>query len=232
MDFSKLENRSNIKFKDSSLLETSFIHRSYLNENKGIKEHNERLEFLGDAVLELIVTEFLFNNYDEPEGDLTNWRSALVKRETLAIVARELSLGGYLKLSKGEESSGGREKDYILANTVEALLGAIYLDQGYDVSKKFVETFIICKLDLILKEGLHIDAKSNFQEESQAVMGITPEYRIINEEGPDHAKIFTVGVYLAGELLGKGEGPNKQTAEQHAAIEGLKKKGWGKYKGL
>jgi len=230
MDFLDLEKKIGFNISNLKLLETAFIHRSYLNENKMTPSHNERLEFLGDAVLELIVTEYLYLNYENPEGDLTNWRSALVKRDTLAIVARELNLGQYIQLSKGEELSGGREKDYILANTVEAMIGALYLDLGYEVVKSFLDKYLLVKLKNILENGLHIDAKSNFQEESQSIVGITPDYRLIKEVGPDHDKTFTVGLYLNDELISKGVGSSKQTAEQDAADHGLKKKKWGKYK--
>jgi len=231
MDFSDFEKKLGFKINNSALLETAFTHRSYLNENKYVKEHNERLEFLGDAVLELVVTEYLYLNYDNQEGDLTNWRSALVKRDTLAQVARELGLGKYIKLSKGEDLSGGREKDYILANTVEAMLGALYLDLGFEIVKKFLHKYLLVKLDNILEKGLYIDAKSNFQEESQSIVGITPDYRLLKEIGPDHDKTFTIGLYLGEELISKGVGSSKQLAEQDAADHGLRKKKWGKYKG-
>jgi len=229
-DFSQLEQIVGAKFKDYSQIKSAFIHRSYLNEHKNITEHNERLEFLGDAVLELIVTEYLYLNFKESEGELTNWRSALVKRETLAHVARKIQISQYIKLSKGEDLSGGREKDYILANTVEAFLGALYFDSGYDVVKKFVIDNILILLKDILDSGLHIDAKSSFQEQSQSIMGFTPEYRTVKEEGPDHEKIFTVGLFLEKEMISIGKGTSKQMAEQNAAEEGLKVKRWGKYR--
>lgn len=229
MVLKKLANKIGCSFKSESAIMKAFVHRSYLNENKDCFEHNERLEFLGDAVLELVVTEHLYNNFDKPEGELTNWRSALVKRETLAAVSRELELGNLIKLSRGEELSGGRDKDYILANTLEAFIGAFYLDSGYDEVRGFISKYLLVKLQLILDQGLHIDAKSSFQEEAQSIVGITPEYRIMNEEGPDHNKIFTVGVYLNGDLIGSGKGSSKQAAEQDAAEEGLKNRKWGKY---
>jgi len=212
---------------DDKMLQQVFIHRSYVNEHKKEKlEHNERLEFLGDAVLELITTEFLYKNFPNPEGELTNWRSALVKGETLAKVAAELSLGDHLMLSKGEEKSGGRSKDYILANTLEALIGYIYLKGGYDKAQLFIHKHILVRLQQILDENLHIDGKSFFQETSQELLGITPVYKLVKEEGPDHNKNFTVGAYLNDELIGTGMGSSKQAAEQEAAHDALVKKGW------
>ncbi len=209
------------------LLDRVFIHRSYVNEHrkKGIRS-NERLEFLGDAVLELVTTEYLFRNFDNPEGDLTNWRSALVKKPTLSAVATSLGLGKYLKLSHGEDKSGGREKDYLLANTVEALIGYIYLVGGYAKAELFIHKAIIIKLQEILENNLHIDAKSHFQESAQEKLGITPNYKVLKEEGPDHLKTFTMGVYLDDELIGEGKGNSKQEAEQSAARDGLEKKQW------
>ena len=210
-----------------SLLKTAFTHRSYINEHRRENlEHNERLEFLGDACLELVVTDFLFKNYPHSEGELTNWRSALVKRETLAEVAGDLELGKYLRLSRGEEASGGREKDYILANTVEAIIGALYIDQGLVKSTFFVEKYILVKLDNLLEKGLHIDAKSKFQEVSQEKVKTTPMYRLISSKGPDHNKCFVMGAYLGGDLVGQGEGSSKQSSEQAAARDALAHKGW------
>lgn len=215
------------QFKNLELLENAFVHRSYLNENKDKhKKSNERLEFLGDAVLELIVTEYLFLNYSNPEGELTNWRSALVKGETLAKVSKKLNLGKYLFLSKGEENSGGREKDYLLANAFEALVGAIYLDSGYTESQKFVETFLLIKLKEILKKGSYIDSKSKFQEVSQEKTGVTPSYRLLKDEGPDHNKTFTMGAYIDEKMVGKGTGSSKQSAEQKAARDALERLNW------
>lgn len=209
------------------MLERVFIHRSYVNEHR--KENlksNERLEFLGDAVLELVTTEYLFRNFDRNEGELTNWRSALVKGVTLAQVAQDLDLGKYLKLSKGEEKSGGREKEYLLANTVEALIGYIYLQGGYAKSQLFIHKYILVRLQDILDNKLHIDAKSHFQEVAQEKLGITPTYDVISEEGPDHKKSFTMGVYLEKKLIAEGTGSSKQLAEQSAARAGLEAKGW------
>ena len=227
INYQELEKLIGIKLKNIDLFQIAFTHKSYVNENRKLKQkHNERLEFLGDAVLELISTEFLYLNYDHPEGILTNWRSALVKKETLANVAKELDLGQYLYLSKGEENTGGRQKDYILANTFEALLGAIYLDNDYHITQKFVIDKLMVHLDRILEEGSHIDAKSHFQEIAQEKMGITPSYRLLKEKGPDHNKLFTMGAYFDKDLVGQGEGTNKQAAEQAAADNALKNQNW------
>lgn len=224
----------NIKldFKNLELLDLAFVHKSYLNEHRNLKkEHNERLEFLGDAVLELIVTEYLYKKFPQKgEGDLTNWRSALVKGRHLAEISIELELGLYLYLSRGEERSGGRKKNYLLANTLEALIGAIYLDQGYKTAQKFAQNFILGRLESILEAGLHIDAKSRFQEVAQELVGVTPEYRCLAEAGPDHNKNFTMGVYLDGQKVAEGDGPSKQKAEQEAAQNGLVAKKWGNVK--
>jgi ribonuclease III len=225
--YKKLEEKIDIKFKSHDLLKVAFIHRSYLNEHKDTKlEHNERLEFLGDAVLELIVTEYLYLNFPNPEGELTNWRSALVKGEMLAKIARQLNIGEYLQLSHGEEKSGGREKDYLLANTFEALIGVIYLELGYEKAKKFVTEFLLVNLDEILKTGSHIDAKSKFQELSQDKVGVTPAYKLLHDEGPDHDKKFTMGAYIGDKLVGKGIGSSKQIAEQKAAEDSLARLKW------
>lgn len=217
-----------IKFKDLQLLDLAFVHKSYLNEHRDLKgHHNERLEFLGDAVLELIVTEYLYLKYpEEGEGVLTNWRSALVKGKHLAEIAVELELGIYLYLSRGEERSGGRKKNYILANTLEALIGAIYLDQGYKGAHQFAQSFILGRLDQILEKGLHIDAKSRFQEIAQELVALTPDYRFISETGPDHEKIFTMGLFLGETKISEGQGSSKQKAEQEAAFNGIKAKQW------
>lgn len=229
--YAELEKKIKIAFNDPSLVDTAFVHKSYMNEHRELKsQHNERLEFLGDAVLELVVTEYLYKKYPaEEEGVLTNWRSALVKGKHLAEIATELDLGLYLYLSRGEERSGGRKKNYILANTLEALIGAIYLDKDYKTSHEFIDTFILKRLDEILKKGLHIDAKSRFQEISQEVYGITPEYKLVKEEGPDHNKTFVMGAYIGEEFIAEGKGSSKQKAEQEAAAEGIKKKQWENY---
>jgi ribonuclease-3 len=216
-DLKDLEKKIGIDFKDKSLLKTAFIHRSYINEHKSVKEHNERLEFLGDAVLELVVTEHLYNNYENPEGDLTNWRSALVKTESISEAASKLGYENYLKMSRGESKSSGRARQLILANSFEAVIGAIYLDQGYNVAKKFITENLIVNLPTIIDEKLYIDPKSNFQELAQDKEGVTPRYEVVSEEGPDHDKKFEVAVKLGDRVWGKGVGPSKQLAQQDAA---------------
>lgn len=218
-----LQAQLGIKFENEALLERAFIHRSYLNEHpKSGLEHNERLEFLGDAVLELVVTDYLYRNYKNPEGDLTNWRSALVKTESLAEVAEQLELDQYLKLSRGEAKGNLRSRALIHANSVEAMLGAVYLDKGYDTAKELVERYIISRLERILAEGSWVDPKSKFQELAQEKEGQTPHYRVLEETGPDHDKTFMVGVYVGSRLCGKGRGSSKQAAQQAAAAEALK----------
>lgn len=225
--FDHFEKKLGLTIKKPELFTQVFVHRSYVNECKDKKvEQNERLEFLGDAVLELVVTEYLYRHYDNTEGEMTNWRSALVRGEMLSKVARDLDMGKFLFLSHGEEKGGGREKDYILANALEALIGYLYLTHGYTICQNFVEDQILVHLDQILKRKLYIDAKSFFQEQAQEKLGITPEYRVESEEGPDHSKNFTMGAYLGDKLVGTGKGPSKQTAEQEAARAALKKKGW------
>lgn len=225
--YKKLEEQMGIKFKDHHLLRNAFVHRSYLNEHRDSQyESNERLEFLGDAVLELVVTEYLYANYPNPEGELTNWRSALVKGEMLAKIARELNLGEYLFLSHGEEKSGGREKDYLLANTFEAVVGVIYLELGYKMAKAFIEKFLLVHLEDILVKGQHIDAKSRLQELAQEKVGTTPGYELEREEGPDHDKVFTMAAYIGTRMVGKGKGSSKQLAEQQAAEDALKRLKW------
>jgi len=212
------------EFKNPKLLETAFVHRSFVNENRGVSEHNERLEFLGDAVLELITTEFLFAKFPKkPEGELTALRSALVKGETLAEIAAELNFGKHLKLSKGEARSGGAEKPYLLANVFEAVLGAVYLDAGFEKAKEIVEKFLLPKLPKIIEENAQVDAKSEFQELAQAKLAITPEYKVLSDSGPDHAKIFEMGAFVGKDLFGRGKGASKQEAEQEAAKEALKR---------
>ncbi len=212
-----------LQFSDISLLERAFIHRSYLNEHPNLGlEHNERQEFLGDAVLELVVTDYLFTNYPNPEGDLTNWRSALVKTESLSAVAKQLELEPYLKLSRGEAKGNERSRALIMANCVEAIIGGIYLDQGYDAAKDFITKYIIAPLPKILEDGSWVDPKSRFQELSQERQGHTPHYKVIEEVGPDHDKLFTVGVFLDGKLYGQGKGSSKQAAQQAAATNALK----------
>ncbi|MFA4941122.1 MAG: ribonuclease III [Patescibacteria group bacterium] len=227
--FSKLEEKLGIKFKNQDLLKQSVVHRSYLNEHPDFElNHNERLEFLGDAVLEIIVTEYLYYKFPEtPEGDLTNWRASLVNAKMLSIIANEIELEDYLFLSKGEsKDKNSKARQYILANAVEALIGAIYLDQGTKLAKKFIKNCIISKLDNILENQLYLDPKSKFQEKSQDEFGITPHYKVLSESGPDHSKIFEVGLYLGDELISRGKGSSKQEAQIKAASNGIKKKGW------
>ena len=223
----KLEKQIGIEFKNKNLLKTAFTHRSHLNENRDIHEHNERLEFLGDAVLELVVTDYLYNTYpDSPEGDMTNWRSALVKGNNLSEVAEKLNLGDYLLLSRGEELSGGRKKPYLLANALESLIGAVYIEKGYKITHAFIEKFILKQLTEILEKGLHIDAKSLFQELSQEKLAVSPHYEVLEEWGPDHDKNFRMGAYHGKKLIAEGSGISKQKAEQDAAGNALEAMGW------
>lgn len=225
----RLETKIGINFKNQAILQQAMIHRSYLNEHpESSSGHNERLEFLGDAVLEIIVTEYLYLNYpNTPEGDLTNWRASLVNSKMLHIIAEELGVDDHLYLSKGEaKDKNKKSRHYILANAVEALIGAIYLDQGIEVSKKFVHQYIISKLPEILETKSYLDPKSLFQEESQEKKGITPRYEIMSESGPDHDKVFKVGLYLEEEFIASGEGSSKQEAQVAAAENGLKKLKW------
>jgi len=222
-----LAEKIGIKFKDISLLQQALTHRSYLNENRDYKlEHNERLEFLGDAVLELIITEYLYKNYPNPEGELTSWRSALVNGEMLSLVSQDLGVEEYLLMSRGEAKDTGRARQYLLANAFEAITGAIYLDQGYDVVKKFVLENVATRLTDILDKKLYLDPKSYFQEKAQEMEKITPSYRVQREWGPDHDKHFVVGVYLADKLVAEGEGNSKQEAQREAARKGLEEKKW------
>ncbi len=228
MDFSIFEASIGVTFNQKDLLKQAFIHRSYLNENRTLNlQHNERLEFLGDAVLELVITDYLFKKYpDKNEGDLTAYRSALVNAVTLAGVAEKIGMNSFLLLSKGEAKDTGRARQVILANTFEALIGAIYIDQGYEMSAKFIADNLFNLIDEIVANQSFIDAKSRFQEEAQEKAGVTPAYKLIKETGPDHNKIFTVGVYLREEMIVQGEGKSKQEAEQDAAVKALAKKGW------
>jgi ribonuclease-3 len=224
---SELEEKIGIKFKKHDLLLQALTHRSYLNENpKWHLDHNERLEFLGDAVLELAVTEYLYNKYSNPEGDLTNWRAALVNAIMMAKVSAKIDLNEYLLLSRGESKDIGRARQYILANALEAVIGAIYLDRGYATASDFISRFIIDELPKILEEKAYKDYKSLFQERAQDEAGITPTYEVMKEWGPDHAKNFRIGVFLEKDLIGEGEGPSKQDAQQEAAKDALEKKGW------
>ena len=227
-NFSEFEKQIGVTFKDKNLLKQAFTHRSYLNENRDLKiAHNERLEFLGDAVLELSVTAYLYKEFPtKPEGDLTSLRSALVNAITLSGVATNIKINDFLLLSKGESKDTGRARQYILANTIEAIIGAVYLDQGYEVADDFISRFILVLTEDIIREGSWIDAKSKFQEKAQERAGITPSYKKIKETGPDHDRHFTVGLFLDEELVSEGSGKSKQDAEQEAARKGLEKKGW------
>jgi ribonuclease III len=223
-NLSKLEKKIGCKFKNKDLLMQSLVHRSYINEHKSFSlDHNERMEFLGDAVLELVVTDHLYQNYELPEGELTNLRAAVVRGEMLWRVAEELELSDFLLLSKVEQRGSEKARQYILANAFEAVTGAIYLDQGYEVAEKFINKHIVSKLSEVIEKGLHIDSKSKFQEVAQEKRRITPSYRVLSEEGLDHAKKFVVGVFLNDKKMGEGSGSSKQEAQQKAAKKALKK---------
>lgn len=212
-----------VSFNDIGLLITAFTHRSYVNEHrKTVFEHNERLEFLGDAVLELVTTEFLFTRHDDPEGILTNWRSALVRTESIGEAAARYEFEPLLRLSRGEKRGTARARAQILANSFEAVVGALYLDQGYEAAKVFIEESLLTTFDQILQSGSWMDPKSHLQEVVQSKDGFTPQYKVLSEEGPDHDKIFTIGVYVNGKLKGQGVGPSKQTGQVAAAEDALK----------
>ena len=222
-----LANKLGVQFKDIKLLEQAVTHRSYLNEHRSHKlEHNERLEFLGDAVLELVVTEHLYANYPNPEGELTNWRAALVNGEMLAKIANELGIEEFLLMSRGERKDKGKARQYLLANAIEAIIGAIYLDQGYVAAQKFIQTYIISKLPEVLRTKSYLDPKSYFQEKAQEFVQVTPHYEVLKEWGPDHNKQFMVGVFLGEEQVAEGQGSSKQEAQRKAAENGLAIKGW------
>lgn len=227
-DFGPLEERLGHVFRDHTLLLQALTHRSYLNEHTDYKhEHNERLEFLGDAVLELVVTEHLYKTYPNPEGDLTNWRAALVNAKTLAEIGNDLDFESYLLLSKGEsKDKNSKARTYILANAMEAIIGAIYLDGGRPAAEDFIQRHILSHLPRILELKLYIDSKSKFQETAQDMLGITPTYKVLEETGPDHQKEFTVGVFLQKEMVAVGRGTSKQEAQVAAAEAALEAKGW------
>lgn len=219
-DFAKT--KLGVTFQDIQLLVTAFTHRSYINEHKKTaQEHNERLEFLGDAVLELVATEYLYANYSEPEGILTNWRSSLVRTESIGAAASRYEFESLLRLSRGEKRGTERARAQILANSYEAVIGALYLDQGYEAAKRFISDSLLVTFDEILKTGSWMDPKSHLQELVQSQEGLTPQYRILEETGPDHDKTFTVGVFVADKLRGQGTGPSKQAAQQKAAEAAL-----------
>ena len=226
--FSHFEKKIEIKFKNKKLLKEAFTHRSYINENRKCGwAHNERLEFLGDAVLELVVTDYLFHKYPkETEGELTSYRAALVNTQSISEGATMWDMNSYLLLSKGEAKDTGKARHYILANTFEAVIGAIYLDRGYEVVQDFIAKSLFHKTERMVKKELWKDAKSHFQEKAQEFNGITPSYSVVKEVGPDHDKQFTVGVFLEEEMIVEGKGMSKQEAEQQAAEKALEIKGW------
>lgn len=227
-NLSLFESKIGVQFKDQDLLLQALTHRSYLNENPSFRVgHNERLEFLGDAVLELVVTEELYARFpDRPEGELTSFRAALVNAKMLADVGTGIGINDFLLLSRGEAKDVGRARQYILANAMEALIGAMYLDQGYDVTRDFIHRAVLSHLPEVLEKKLYKDPKSLFQEEAQERVGITPTYEVVREWGPDHDKHFVVGVFLGAELVAEGEGASKQQAQEEAARAGLRAKGW------
>lgn len=227
-DLGKLEGILGVTFKNKQFLLSAVTHRSYLNENRGSsQDHNERLEFLGDAVLELVVTDYLFGKYpDKTEGELTAIRAALVNTNTLSDASTKLGVNDFLLLSRGEAKDTGRARQYILANVFESMVGAIYLDQGYDTAQSFIERQLFGLTDRIVEKRLWQDAKSRFQEMAQEHEGVTPVYQTLKEVGPDHDRVFTVGVYLKEELVAEGDGRAKQEAEQKAAEKALEVKGW------
>lgn len=227
-DITEFETKIGVVFHDKNVLKQAFVHRSYLNENKEFPlGHNERLEFLGDAVLELVVTDYLYTKYPEKnEGDMTSLRSSIVNTTKLSEVGSTLSINDYLYLSRGESKDTGRARQYILANTMEAIIGAIYIDCGYESARDFIYTHICPLLESIISDGSWIDAKSLFQEKAQEHEGSTPQYKTIKETGPDHDKHFTVGVYIKNELIAQGDGDSKQDAEQVAARKALEVKDW------
>ncbi len=223
-DLKGLEEKIGFSFKSETLLGEALTHRSYLNEYPRVSAHNERLEFLGDAVLEIIVTENLFQAYPNyQEGHLTSLRAALVNYQMLSRVAKEIGLEGYLRLSKGEAKDTGRARDVILANTIEALIGAIYLDAGYGGAETFVKKFVMSHLDEVIKNKLYCDSKSTLQEVVQEKLKVTPVYKVLSESGPDHNKEFVIGVFFGDKIEAEGKGPSKQEAEMKAAEEALKK---------
>lgn len=222
-DLQALQDRLGTTFQDEQLLTQALVHRSYLNEHRSFElPHNERLEFLGDAVLELVVTDHLYRHYAQPEGELTSWRSALVRGEMIGQLAAELGVGDALLMSRGEAKGGGRTRVVLLANAFEALIGAMYLDSGYSAAEDFIHRTVLPHLPEIIAKDLHRDAKSLLQEKSQERYNVTPRYEVTSSTGPDHAKEFTIHVFVGEHPLGKGTGPSKQTAEQSAAEAALK----------
>ncbi len=228
IQFSDFEEKTKIVFKDKDLLKQAFIHRSYINENPSAGlSHNERLEFLGDAVLELVVTDFLYKKYPSyTEGELTSLRSALVNAVIISEVASKIEMNDFLLLSKGEAKDTGKARQYILANTFEAYVGALFLDQGYAPAEKFITTVLLPYTEEIVSKKLWRDAKSLIQEKAQEFLNVTPSYKVLHETGPDHDKHFTVGIFLGADVAAEGKGKSKQEAEQKAAEAALKIKNW------
>jgi ribonuclease-3 len=228
INFTDFEKKTKIVFENKDLLKQAFTHRSYINENAGMTlSHNERLEFLGDAVLELIVTDFLYKKYPNyTEGELTALRSALVNAVIISQIALDIGINDYLLLSKGEAKDKGKARQYILANTYEAYIGALYLDQSYNMVDEFVHRTLLPKTEEIVNKKLWRDAKSQVQEKAQESVNVTPAYKVLNESGPDHNKHFTVGIYFGTSLIAEGKGKSKQEAEQSAALAALKVKNW------
>lgn len=227
-DFSEFELKHGLNFQNKNLLKQAFIHRSFINENPGLGvSHNERLEFLGDAVLELVTTEELYKRYpDKPEGDLTAIRAALVNTISISEIATELGMNDFLLLSKGESRDKGKAREYILANTFESMIGAIYIDSGYAPAQKFIADSMFKKIDKIVTQKLWRDPKSLVQEKAQEILGVTPRYEVTDESGPDHDKNFTIGIYFGDKLISKGVGKSKQEGEQDAAKMALTLKNW------
>lgn len=227
VDTAQLKEKLKIEIVNDDLFQEALTHRSFLNEHKGYAHpHNERLEFLGDAVLELVVTRHLFDHFDNPEGELTSFRAALVNGDMLGTIGQDLGLQDFLLMSRGEAKDTGRARLYLVANAMEAIIGALYLDQGYDAAKDFIERYVLNHLPEVLEQGLYTDPKSRFQEMAQEKESITPSYRVLREWGPDHDRHFIAGVYLGDELVAEGEGVSKQEAQRAAAKAGLEKKGW------
>ena len=227
MDIAEFSRVCGITIKNADFFMEAMTHRSYLNENKDHHyPHNERLEFLGDAVLELVVTEYLFDHFHNPEGEMTAWRAALVNGEMLARVAHEIGIEQFLLMSKGEAKDTGKARNYLLANAMESIIGALYQDQGYAHAKKFIIDKIVVHIDEILEKKLYLDPKSFFQEKAQEHVNTTPHYKMIAEVGPDHDRVFTVGVYLGQEEVSQGTGRSKQDAQRDAARNALEVKKW------
>lgn len=227
IDTEQLKERLGIIIRQTALFQEALTHRSYLNEHKSYEyPHNERLEFLGDAVLELVVTENLFHNYENPEGELTSFRAALVNGDMLAKIGSDLGIQDFLLMSRGESKDTGRARGYLVANAMEAIIGALYLDQGYDAAKKFILEQVMSHLPEVFEQNLHTDAKSQFQELAQEKMGITPSYRVLKEWGPDHDRHFIAGVYLGEDKIAEGEGASKQESQREAAKQALIAKEW------